>query len=283
MFGTIGQLATARPWLVVAIWIVAAAGIIGFAPHVSGVTNSDQSAFLPASAESAKAADLASRAFPGTHGATAVLVVTRTDGQPLGTTDIATIGRLAGGLRAPAVAGVQFDPQQMVAANRSVALVGIQFTGAAQAAPVKQAVAALRTTATTALAGTGLRADMTGQAAIVVDNANAFARATTIVTLATVALIVVLLLLVFRSPIAALFPLLTVGLVFGIAESTIAALATWFHFKVGQELPTMLTVVLFGIGTDYILFLLFRYRERLRAGDSPRAAIVYAVQRVGEA
>jgi RND superfamily putative drug exporter len=55
------------------------------------------------------------------------------------------------------------------------------------------------------------------------------------------------------------------------------------HFKVGQELPTMLTVVLFGIGTDYILFLLFRYRERLRAGDPPRAAIIYAVQRVGEA
>ena len=45
----------------------------------------------------------------------------------------------------------------------------------------------------------------------------------------------------------------------------------------------MLTVVLFGIGTDYILFLLFRYRERLRAGDAPRAAIIAAVERVGEA
>jgi RND superfamily putative drug exporter len=283
MFGTIGQLVTARPWLVVAIWVVAAAGIIGFAPHIGSVTNSDQSAFLPASAESAKAADLASRAFPSSRGATAVLVVTRVDGQPLNTTDIARIGQLASGLRAPAVGGVQFDPQQMVAANRSVALVGVQFTGAAQAAPVKQAVATLRADATAALDGTGLRAEMTGQAAIVVDNANAFSRATTIVTLATVALIVVLLLLVFRSPVAALFPLVTVGLVFGIAESTIAALATWLHFQVGQELPTMLTVVMFGIGTDYILFLLFRYRERLRAGDPPRAAIIYAVQRVGEA
>ena len=45
----------------------------------------------------------------------------------------------------------------------------------------------------------------------------------------------------------------------------------------------MLTVVLFGIGTDYILFLLFRYRERLRAGDPPGEAIVAAVERVGEA
>jgi RND superfamily putative drug exporter len=45
----------------------------------------------------------------------------------------------------------------------------------------------------------------------------------------------------------------------------------------------MLTVVLFGIGTDYILFLLFRYRERLRAGDLPKQAIITAVEKVGEA
>jgi RND superfamily putative drug exporter len=283
MFGTIGQLVTARPWLVIAVWVIAAAAIIGFAPPISTVTNSDQSAFLPASAESARAAALAGGAFPDTRGATAVLVVSRSDQTALSDTDIATISRLAGGLRGLAVGGVQFDPRQSLADNRAVALIGIQFTGAAQAQPVKQAVAALRTAARAQLAGTGLRSEMTGQAAIVVDNANAFTRAEEIVTLATVVLIVVLLLLVFRSPIAALFPLVAVGLVFGIAESTIAAFAHWFGLQVGQELPTMLTVVLFGIGTDYILFLLFRYRERLRAGDPPRAAIIYAVQRVGEA
>jgi RND superfamily putative drug exporter len=124
---------------------------------------------------------------------------------------------------------------------------------------------------------------MTGQAAIVVDNKDAFAHAETIVTLATVGLIVFLLLLIFRSPVAALFPLVTVRIVFGVALSAAATAATLFDFQVGQELPTMLTVVLFGIGTDYILFLLFRYRERLRAGDTPRAAIVAAVERVGEA
>ena len=52
--------------------------------------------------------------------------------------------------------------------------------------------------------------------------------------------------------------------------------------KVGQDLQTILLIVLFGIGTDYILFLLFRYRERLRAGDDKKTAMVYAVERVGE-
>jgi uncharacterized membrane protein YdfJ with MMPL/SSD domain len=41
-------------------------------------------------------------------------------------------------------------------------------------------------------------------------------------------------------------------------------------------------VVLFGIGTDHILFLMFRYRERLRDGENPKQAMVDAVDRVGE-
>ena len=45
----------------------------------------------------------------------------------------------------------------------------------------------------------------------------------------------------------------------------------------------ILIVVLFGIGTDYILFFLFRYRERLREGDESKAAVAHAVERAGEA
>jgi putative drug exporter of the RND superfamily len=96
-------------------------------------------------------------------------------------------------------------------------------------------------------------------------------------------LIVGLQLLIFRSPVAALFPIVSVGLVFTLAQSLIAAAGKLFDFEVGTELTTLLTVVLFGIGTDYILFLLFRLRERLRAGDDPKVAVATAVERVGEA
>src|SRR4029079_7174982 len=73
------------------------------------------------------------------------------------------------------------------------------------------------------------------------------------------------------------------GLVYGVATAVVSWLGGALGVEVGQELPTMLIVVLFGIGTDYVLFLLFRYRERLRAGDAPRDAIVGAVERVGGA
>ncbi|BEK85321.1 hypothetical protein GCM10010198_12760 [Nocardia seriolae] len=50
-----------------------------------------------------------------------------------------------------------------------------------------------------------------------------------------------------------------------------------------SSVSSLLTVVLFGVGTDYILFLMFRYRERLRAGEDPKTAMISAVTRVGEA
>src|SRR5262249_1955277 len=98
-----------------------------------------------------------------------------------------------------------------------------------------------------------------------------------------ITLIIVLLGLIFRSPIASLLPIVSIGLVYALATSILALLAQGFGFNVDQSLTSLLIVVLFGIGTDYILFLLFRYRERLRAGDESKEAVRVSVRRVGEA
>jgi RND superfamily putative drug exporter len=286
MFARIARAVTGRPWWVIAGWLVAGAALIALAPRLDSVTTADQSAFLPDAAESARAAALAHSAFPQVQGATGVIVVRRTDRAALTPADLDTITRTAQRLnhtRPDAVLGLAFDPATSVARTGDVALIGVQFAGAPEQTRVRDAVALLRSDTADALRSTDLTAGMTGQAAIVVDNKNALAGAEKVVAAATVALIVLLLLVVFRSPIAAALPLAAVALAYGISSSLVAFAAKGLHATVGQELPTMLTVVLFGIGTDYILFLLFRYRERLRAGDTPRAAIVGAVERVGEA
>ena len=264
MFGALARAVVRRPWLVIAGWLLAAAAVLALTPGLSGVTNPDQAAFLPAGAESARAAALARQAFPAVGGPGAVVVVQRRDAAPLRDADIQATTALAQGLRVG---------PPTVAPNRTVALVVVP---AADVVPLRVQVDNL-------LGGTELSAATTGEAAIAVDNRRAFADAERIVTYATLGLIVVLLLLIFRSPVAALLPLLTVGLVYAVSTRLVALGATLAHVEVGQELPTMLTVVLFGIGTDYVLFLLFRYRERRRAGDPPREAIVAAVERVGEA
>lgn len=286
MFAKIGRAVTARPWWVITGWLVAAAAVIGFAPGLGSVTNSDQAAFLPSGAESVRAAALAGAAFPDSGGASAVTVVSRTDGDALSDADLATVAALAERLntvRPAGLRGVVFDPATSVAPSRRVAILASQYRGAPEQAEVAAAVRAVRAITRSALDGSGLEAGTTGQAAIVVDNQRAFTDAEKIVTGTTLGLIVLLLLLIFRSPIAALLPLVTVGVVFGVSTALVATAGRLFDFEVGQELPTMLTVVLFGIGTDYVLFLLFRYRERLRSGDDPAEAIVAAVDRVAEA
>ena len=172
-------------------------------------------------------------------------------------------------------------PEQ-VSPNGRVQLVQVAFSGDSRDERVQDAVGALRERAAPLFAGTGLVAGLTGDAAIVVDRADAYSSGELIVGVATVVLILVLLTAVFRSPIAALVPLLVVGLVFLIANALIAVVANALDFEVADTLTSLLIVVLFGIGTDYILFLLFRFRERLREGEPARDAVAHAVARVGE-
>jgi len=286
MFGKIGQAMVRRPWLVIVGWLLGAAVLAVLSPGLGSVTTSDQAAFLPDSAESARAARLAAAAFPGQDGTTAVVVVHRVDGVPLTEFDIGTVGGLVerlGDARPPAVAGVDFDPARQVSPDRRVALAPVRFAGSPDRADVQDAVRSLRAETAAVLDRTNLTAGLTGQAAITVDNARAFADAERIVLVATLALILLLLLVIFRSPVAALLPLVAVGVAYLVSSALVALGAAGLDIEVGRELPTMLTVVLFGIGTDYVLFLLFRYRERRRAGDPPAEAVAAAVERVGEA
>ena len=108
-------------------------------------------------------------------------------------------------------------------------------------------------------------------------------RANVIIGVATVGLILVLLLVIFRSPIIALLPIITIGVVSQIATGLIGWANSAFNLKTDSSVSAFLIVVLFGVGTDYILFLMFRYRERLRAGEDSKTAMISAVTRVGEA
>src|SRR5262249_32173445 len=145
------------------------------------------------------------------------------------------------------------------------------------------AVKALRIALQKQLSGTDLKGGITGVAAQTLDSQKSGQRADAIVGIATVGLIIVLLLIIFRSPIIALLPVITIGVVSQVATGLIGWANQAFDLKTDSSVSAMLIVVLFGVGTDYILFLMFRYRERLRTGEDSKTAMVEAVTRVGEA
>ncbi|WP_046176089.1 MMPL family transporter [Domibacillus indicus] len=99
--------------------------------------------------------------------------------------------------------------------------------------------------------------------------------------LITVALIFVLLLAVFRSIITPLIPLAAVGFTYLLSQSLVAFFIDWFDFPVSNYTQIFLVAVLFGIGTDYCILLLSRYKEELQVGHSVEDSIVNTYKTAG--
>ncbi|MEU1684109.1 MMPL family transporter [Micromonospora sp. NPDC005707] len=285
MFERLGRFVVGKAWWVIAGWVIAAAAIILTTPSLSDITSADQESFLPRSYESVQATELGQKAFPQQAAATATIVVKRADGQKLTPADEAKVGQVAQSLKArniPKTSGYLTGPPA-VAPDKSVQVVNVGLEATAPDDPaLLKAVRDLRAALGPELAGSGLTAGVAGDVASFVDNEDTFNSAFAVVGVATIILIIGLILIIFRSPIAALLPVVVVSLVLTITTGLVAAAGKAFDLNVSQDLQTILLIVLFGIGTDYILFLLFRYRERLRAGDDKRTAMIVSVQRVGE-
>jgi RND superfamily putative drug exporter len=285
MFDRWGTFVVRRAWWVIVGWLVGAFLIIGLLPSLADITSGDQGSFLPDKYESVQAINLAKKAFPEQATSSAIVVVKRSDGGALTEAEQARAGTLATAIADAHVAGIgrPLTGPQAVAPNKLVQLITVPVTAAqTDAQGQMDAVKGIRDVIKADLAGTGLSAGVAGQVAQVVDNNDTFNTAFTVVGAATFVLIIVLILIIFRSPIAALLPIVVISVVMQVSSHLIATAGKLFGFNVDQSLQTLLLIVLYGIGTDYLLFLLFRYRERLRAGADKKTAMVYAVARVGE-
>ncbi len=283
MFRAVARLAVGHPWVVIGGWVVASVVIIVASPNLSDYTTSNNEAFLPGSYESVQAQNVANQKFPEQSGASGAIVVSREDRAPLSSSDQSKVQALAGSLTSdhiPAVNSVDASPQ-FLSSNKKVYLVHVAFKGQPGQADVNAAVGSIRHDSASFLAGSGLTSGLTGSAAIQVDTTNAYNTAERIIAIATVLLIITLLGLIFRSPLIALTPIVVIGLVHQVTTSLVADLAKGFGFQVGPTLAPVLIVVLFGIGTDYIIFTLFRYREKLREGQSRQDALRSAMSVIG--
>ncbi|WP_084265763.1 MMPL family transporter [Actinomadura macra] len=282
-FARLGRFVVGHPWRVIAVWVVAAIAVVALAPGLP--TSSDESDFLPGHYESAKAQQVQETAFPEAFTPAAVIVVRRADGRPLSAADSARVTGLARSAEAAHLDGIAGLVAAPPAPNRLVQTIGVRLPGdvGTSSPEAADAVQALRAELDRLTGGTGLRARTTGAAAATLDDQEASGDADALVMIATLALILVLLLLIFRSPVTALLPILVLAVLSQVANGLIAATVRALGLRADSSASQLLIVVLFGVGTDYILFLMFRYRERLRAGDDPKTAMVGALARVGEA
>lgn len=283
MFARLGHLVVGHPWKVIAVWLFAAIAVVSMAPTLTPTT--DQSEFLPSHYESVQAMNLQQRAFPNDATPAALIVAERTDGATLTPADAASVTSIAGALSEVNIKGVTGIAATPPSENGLIQVIAIQMTKVTDPSDTTQsdAVKALRDALHDKVDGTELRAGITGTAAQLLDQTESSEKGMAIIGMATIALILALLLIIFRSPVIALLPIITIGAISSTVGGLIAMTANAFDLKVDSSVNSLLTVVLFGVGTDYILFLMFRYRERLRAGEDPQTATISAVTRVGEA
>lgn len=128
-----------------------------------------------------------------------------------------------------------------------------------------------------------LHARFSGPAGIAVDATALFMQADVKLLMATVVLILVLLVVIYRSPILAITPILVVGIAYGLISPLLGAFAENGWISKDAQAVSIMTVLLFGAGTDYCLFLITRFREMLLEEENKFEALRLAVKESGGA
>jgi RND superfamily putative drug exporter len=291
MFERLGSFAFRFRFLVVLGWTAVALAALALAPSLAQVGSTDQSSFLPATAESIQARETLERAFPDEVSAgSATITFSRPSGLTAAdTTYIGQVGSWITGPEAPAslrdiVSSVQTpesDPELapiMRSSDGALEMMNVNLTVSSLAGGAGGAVDALRAHLLESVP-TGLGAHVTGSAGISLDYMNAIVEGTDSTLLVTIVLVVVILLLVYRAPIAALVPLVTIAAAFLISRGVLGYLAS-AGWKISSLLDTFVVVLVFGVGTDYTIFLISRFREEVSKGDW-QAASQATVKRIG--
>jgi RND superfamily putative drug exporter len=132
------------------------------------------------------------------------------------------------------------------------------------------------------VAGTSLRANITGPAATVADLTVAGEKDRLPIELAIGVSVLLVLLVVYRSVLTMLLPLITIGLSLVIAQSLVAAFSQLTGTGVSNQSNVFLSAIMAGAGTDYAVFLISRYHDYLRSGDQSEQALKRALISIGK-
>ena len=263
-------------YLVVAFWILVIAAAGSFAGKLNGAEKNDASAYLPASAESTQELN-AQDVFQSKNFNPAVVVYVRSSGITAAdlakaTADARKFGALPqvqGRVTGPAVSGDHKAIETVIGAN-----LGYNANLSGFVDGVKSTAAA---------GDPGLAAYVTGPAASAADEVKIFKGIDSTLLYATLAVVIVLLLLTYRSPVLWLLPIMSAGVALTAAEAVIYWLTQHANLTVNGQSEGILVVLVIGASTDYALLLIARYREELRRHTDRHAAMAVALHRAGPA
>ncbi|MFF9171754.1 MULTISPECIES: MMPL family transporter [unclassified Streptomyces] len=269
-------------WVVVALWLLVLFVVAPLAQKLTDAQDNDAQSWLPGSAESTQVLNLSEDFRP--EQIPAVVVYARDGG--LTVRDRAQIAQDAAqlrtlhdhGVRGPETRGPVFDRPTDPRAAQIYVPITMDASGWQRIQP---AVHSIRDRV--GEGGAGLAVYITGPGGTAADSAKAFAGIDSTLLFSAMAVVIVMLLLTYRSPILLFVPLIGVVVSLFTAQALIYLLARHAGLTVNGQSAGILTVLVFGAGTDYALLLVARYREELRRHEDRHEAMRRALHRAGPA
>src|SRR5271169_4464063 len=243
-------------WVVVGVWLVVIVLAFPLSSKLTGAEKNDASAWLPGSAESTKVLDVQSH-FQSPNVYPGVIVYERASG--LTAADRAKAA--ADGKALETILKVDLGTQGWAGASKAVDAIRVITDSNAN----------------------GLVSHVTGPLGNAADNNNVFKGIDGTLLYTALAVVIVILLITYRSPVLWLLPVISSGVALITAEAVIYLLAVHAGLVVNAQSAGILQVLVFGASTDYALLIVARYREELRRHDRRRAAMAEALRRAGPA
>ena len=272
----------------VIIWLLIIGGLSSIAPPLSEVTTNEPEEFLPAGSEAVEAMQLRAEKFPADDGFPALVVFRSLEDPSTKNQAVRAFVDSARSAAAPDAIQSVLAPGDSPAANASLnsedgltSIVVVTIGGLPAEPPFMSSIDWLSKQAARTGGDFFVETAVTGPAGILADGIKVFESIDGIVLLATVVLVLVLLLLIYRSPVLAIVPLLVIGSALFLSQAIAALLADMFDLPLNGQVTAIMSVLVFGAGTDYALFIASRYREELVVQENKWLAMRSAMSRVG--
>jgi putative drug exporter of the RND superfamily len=277
------------PWVVIGLWVAVAVALPLTFPSLNEMAQQHPLAILPSDAPSSVTARKMTEAFHES-GSEDLLLVVLTDDKGLGPADEAAYRKLVDALRQDTRDVLMVQDFVSTPPLRSVLTsedhkAWVLPVGVAGELGTPRSYAAFNRIGDIvkhAVTGTPLTANLTGPAATVADLTVAGDRDRLPIELAIAVLVLIVLLVVYRSAVTMLLPLLTIGLSLVIAQAVVAGYSQLTGSGVSNQSIVFLSAIMAGAGTDYAVFLISRYHDYLRSGADYDQALKKALISIGK-
>ncbi|KQL54821.1 hypothetical protein AN964_15770 [Heyndrickxia shackletonii] len=272
-------------WLLLAFWIVVAAVLTWKAPNMENLVREKGQITVPDGYPSRLASEIKQHHTSEKEGSESFIVVFH-DNKKLDSNQIEnihkTIQKIKSKEKELSVNSVttHFDQEELK--NQLVSKDGKTILAILDVELKNREISSVRDKLDNAIATPHVQTMMTGNGLINEDVVISSQKGLKKTELITVAFILIVLILVFRSVVAPIIPLITVSLTYLVSQSVVAFLVDKLNFPLSNFTQIFLVAVLFGIGTDYCILLLSRFKEELSKGNEVVPAIIATYKTAGK-